>query len=1289
MADYGLSRLDPAAFEQMVTTLAMRELGAGVTLFGPGADGGRDGYFEGEALYPSEAKRWSGRWYIQSKFHAPHLSKDSQEWLREQIVEEVTKFTANPERVWPDNWIVITNVDPSAKPRTGTFDVTKRTVRSARASLAARFHIWGGKKVLSLLMKHRDVAEFYGDFLTPGHVLTAIVEALKSDRASAEAILRHLIGKQLLNQQYAKLEQAGSAAEMPGLHRLFTDTPLRARDSGLEGDAAAALSRAAAGAHRPSAESFTQNERWWQWRRHPSRARTWFIRGGPGQGKSTLAQFVAQVQRAWFVVKGEVSNLNDAQKTLALEIEQTARALDIWPSVARIPITLELKDYAQWLSSREGKTRGILTYISDRLHRAVQQPVSVGSIRDLLKQRRWMVVFDGLDEVPHDVKNFVAGAVRDFLDDDVFASDADVFTICTSRPQGYSGQFDALDACMADLIPLSVEQALRCAEPLLRYQRSDEDADRHVETLQAASESPSVQELMTTPLQAHIMAIVVRGGARPPERRWKLFDNFYDVILKRETNREGIDHRLAEIFRRHDDLLKTVHNRLGFALHAAAEMSAGAQSAMLRPEFERVVQGAARDMLEQDVDVTVAALMEATTDRLVLVNTPDDGEHVRFDIRQLQEFFAAEFIREYDPHRPITLAAGFELLGADPHWREVTHFLLSALVEEKKGPELDALASVLQRFDTGSEEERPLWRRMARGALATARLLAEGVLEQDRRVRDQLRQTLAPAFAATDQTVIQALSSVNQPQSRAWLIGVLIDAMQESSASESVGAAAALVRLMPEDHPRLSEVIGIFRSEDAEFLALVARISLRDAGRCRWFLVILLQLLAIPASTELSTTGLRSIVSYIALQRATVSQLAAQGTLNPRETVLLEWLAAEDQRHRPPDEASADYFKTDWSTPEAPAALATSCELATTSLSVLRVADAVSQFALERTNANLQSMAKILLAVGEDVRQGLPGHVSAFIPLRPLEDSIEQLHDLASSSASDVESLMAQHIIHGRRIARPAIYHSSMAGALDAEGWAHLVIESPTIAAWLWSYARQPEQAERVLRGLIEQPRALFRHPNLWGEFAAAVPILEKNLRATLRKFAPTVSPIALLMGPSNKNIPLSLKLPDDLPLLPHLAVGLVTDDTFFSAFSSGEEEIKDARKWVRASVGVIGNLRRSYLDKAGDSRNRLGAIIFAWLHPNGRCLAEPIPPIAPLLATGEIRWFVLAAGSIITRLGSPHDPRTAQIAGELINSVRDNFRDRDRVDALFTRWRETSRGPATAAELIKSWIRT
>ena len=64
---FELSRLHPDAFEHLANTLAMKVLGLGHTAFGPGPDGGRDGYYEGEAPYPSDAEHWSGVWYLQSK----------------------------------------------------------------------------------------------------------------------------------------------------------------------------------------------------------------------------------------------------------------------------------------------------------------------------------------------------------------------------------------------------------------------------------------------------------------------------------------------------------------------------------------------------------------------------------------------------------------------------------------------------------------------------------------------------------------------------------------------------------------------------------------------------------------------------------------------------------------------------------------------------------------------------------------------------------------------------------------------------------------------------------------------------------------------------------------------------------------------------------------------------------------------------------------------------------------------------------------------------------------------
>jgi hypothetical protein len=158
MADsYDLTKLDANSFEHLVNMLALRVLGPGHTGFGPGSDGGRDGYFEGEAPYPSESEHWSGTWFIQSKFHKPHLSKDPQKWLIEQVGTEIKEFqNGTSKRQWPDNWIIATNIDPSGVPETGAFDRTRKLVDEAHPKLRSHFHIWGGQRILQFLTTQVD-----------------------------------------------------------------------------------------------------------------------------------------------------------------------------------------------------------------------------------------------------------------------------------------------------------------------------------------------------------------------------------------------------------------------------------------------------------------------------------------------------------------------------------------------------------------------------------------------------------------------------------------------------------------------------------------------------------------------------------------------------------------------------------------------------------------------------------------------------------------------------------------------------------------------------------------------------------------------------------------------------------------------------------------------------------------------------------------------------------------------------------------------------------------------------
>ncbi|WMJ65580.1 hypothetical protein RBI80_28255 [Klebsiella variicola] len=145
MADsYDLTQLDSHSFEHLVNFLALKVLGNGVTGFATGADGGRDGYLKGRAPYPTENDAWEGIWFLQSKFHKPHLSKDPQKWLVNEVRKEIKQFETGARSQRPNIWIIASNIEPSGVPETGAFDRIKKMVLKLDPNL--NIDIWGGVK---------------------------------------------------------------------------------------------------------------------------------------------------------------------------------------------------------------------------------------------------------------------------------------------------------------------------------------------------------------------------------------------------------------------------------------------------------------------------------------------------------------------------------------------------------------------------------------------------------------------------------------------------------------------------------------------------------------------------------------------------------------------------------------------------------------------------------------------------------------------------------------------------------------------------------------------------------------------------------------------------------------------------------------------------------------------------------------------------------------------------------------------------------------------------------------
>jgi len=1309
---YDLTQLDSNTFEHLVNQLALRVLGPGSTGFGPGSDGGRDGYFEGEAPYPSETEHWSGCWYIQSKFHKPHLSKDPQKWLLEKIKEEIKEFEEpDSKRQWPDNWIIATNIDPSGVPQTGSFDQARKLVTEACPKLENRFHIWGGRKILDFLALHSEISDHYRHFLTPGKILTEIYNQIKDAQAEVKTILRFLVLSQFDDQQHTKLEQAappGSTIERLGIHDLFIDLPFRSKEHPLKGLVMEMLVCAAAKCHRFDEEQL-DTEEWQLWRRHPSRARVWFIKGGPGQGKSTMGQYFCQIQRAALILQSDsvLSPLANKYKNLARAIQKVAEKHGFWTGKPRIPLSIELKEFAQWFGQRDKSTsRGVLTYLAAWISAGVEQPVTVGTLKRILASHSWVIVFDGLDEVPQDVKDAVALEVCRFVDKISFEVNADLLTICTSRPQGYSGQFADLDSSTIELISLSPAQALACAKPVLELGRSTSEAKKYFQTLESAMESPAVRELMTTPLQAHIMAVVVRDGERPPERKWKLFSNFYQVIKRREANRDLPDKRLAKLLREQDNLLKTVHNRLGFVLHARAELSKGAQTKLNRDEFEKLVTGAVNQMIESEVDETIKVLMEATTDRLVLVSTPDDGNHVRFDIRPLQEFFAAEFL--YESVSAEKLRQRIELIAGDAHWREVMHFLLSALVENNRQTELAVAVQVLESLNEGDEESlRLLGRRLGRGAILTARLLQEGVLDEDKRIRQQFRKCLEPLAGFTETDLLRGLIQVNRPDSQSWLYNFLISLLQDHNSTESIGAAIVLSQILPDDHSKKEEVANFLLASPLNYLSYVITsnptgrdiyptgrdILLGRQSNCirYWFLEILIKVLISPKWLDITADEFNLWLEILKFNDEKALKIAEKLGFSQLETELFKiiltksrGLSHSDKYEIVKDYGSVEIFQGQpaWVSEIKQLELSQGIDK---NYGILQVCYLVVRFLKYKSRSEWIEIVKLFQDSNAFLNSRLFSHLGIRPPIdidSPINAQIEKLTSLNDNEIQDMCLNQQQ----------TRIYRSSLRRKITPDLWKELVDNRLDVALYILDegIVRKRENSQEMLNIIVDKaiknPGLLRNYPSLWGHLLRESPEQENELRNALLIASKKTVTERLRSGLSNF-YKLKLNLPSEVSLLPHLVNALLSNRGYYHNVEDDKMLDVLSRK-ISGMVDDTMYLREIIYDLSQPQAIRASGLIAFLLHPNGSKDLGDIKQQLVEFYTSKIGdWYIRSIAICLRLLATEEDSDAKWIVNSLLEATRADYEARQCLHGLLNLWRESSHSPIQKAGVLDKWL--
>ena len=1314
-SSYDLGQLDANSFESMVNFLAMRVLGNGVTGFAAGADGGRDGYLEGAAPYPSAKNSWSGIWFIQSKFHKPHLSTNSQSWLYQQVLEEVKKF---PDRKIPNIWIIATNIEPSGNPETGAYDKIKELIKSELPA-DLKFDIWGGRKILDFLAADPTVASYYGHFLTPGNVLTSLYESIGDQFSQTKAIVDHLVVSQFKEQTYTKLEQAGSAAvTRPKIHELFVDLPFRCEER-TSGAILETLVASAASNHKFSVWA-DDPERGSKFSKALRRSRIFILKGGPGQGKSTVGQFFSQIQRAALILSADGPTVIRSDREIASSLKTVAEALGLWTDAPRIPVLIELKDFATWYGSRgEFETKGVLSYLADRISQKTEQDVLTGTLKRLIAHRSWFFNFDGLDEVPNDVKDDISAAIIKFSDEMLPSLDADALILCTTRPQGYSGQFDKLESATAVLSKLPRKIAMQCAMALVKFERSESECEDAFSTLQSAMESPQVRDLMTTPLQSHIMAIVVRDGGRPPERRWELFENFYKVMKKREAQKNFQDQRINKLLREGDALLKAIHTRLGVALHAQAESSKGAEATLDKAEFNSLCKNTVNLLMETNIDSTVAAVREATTERLVFVNTPDNSNSVRFDIRQLQEFFAGEFI--YSEVSPATMRSRIETICADAHWREVMHFVMSALIVNGRRTELVIATEVLTSTDSGGgcHNNRIFRRRMATGALMALRLISEGVVEQDRRVRLNFTNALHPLYALLNRDVTLELANISHENSAIWLQASMIDYLFEASEEEQIGAAIALTRSLPDDHEEVERVKNRLARSSGKYLSAIIKAHL-DARRPgfdpnekvsvkTWFLSVVIDLLKLKEHKP----GLDYIVAIDLLRENKVALLhtLAFALLSTTERQILSALVHEEKFDidaKSPNSAARyrgikfTRFTHDWQSPDLPQEILFDVGNLSELSPFLAYSGAAIKLAQDLSFENL----KAFIAIAEnfpDPDTILPNYLCGLLPFDFWGNEYRGFaRRLAGLDEQVYLNLIRTGKLAGRNL-RPTARIITIEGEFTAQSWKSLLRDHPGLGAHLALQRRVDTTANATKAMQNSLVELAFSNPSVfspliihWGDLFTMAGDREAELRQHfVEYFDEQWIQENGVRSAGGRISNLKISLDQELAWLPMLAAALTP--SFMQNGLLRRRNLKNTEpEDVFEKLGLSNEQLESILrSNSVDILYRQAALVcyfslalLSKANPLECIFTSGIAAIVlDLLVPDSPQWVL---GSFVTyaeRELSTEDSRVAILIGTLLNTFRDDYESSCVLQNAFVNWRERSAAPVNKAGCLELWL--
>lgn len=688
--DYLFENLGPERFQEFCQALLTKEF-SNVQCFPVGQpDGGRDAI-----RYIHSSDDNSTFIVYQVKYaRKAQTQSDSHKWLLETVRNEIGKIR----KLIPQGaiqYVLLTNVSGTAHLDIGSID---KVANELGSQLGIPTQCWWREDLCRRLDSAWDLKWVYTEVMSGTDMLRALLESgLNVDRERRVSAIQTFIKGQYARDKEVRFKQVEL---QNNLLDLFIDVPIALpRFASPEDNKSNRLSLYAVAAARTFGrymdklgmdarhfvpEIVNEDELVFaDGDSHQVGAAAFFLdadiqaqlpqvvlEGAPGQGKSTLAQFVCQAHRLQFLWPHSPETLPRIYR----------------PKSVRIPFKVDLRDLATWLSGRdpfvaqdeetvpEGWYKSLEAFLAALVrNHSGGRSFDVDDLHAVAKASNLLIVLDGFDEVADIAKRLdIVTAVTEGIGRLRVTSNS-IQVIITSRPAAFvnSPGFPEDSFVHLQLTSITRKQIDEYAGRWCTARRLQERETVEVKrTLKERLDQPHLRELARNPMQLAILLTLIRSmGASLPDKRTALYDSYVERFFNREAEK-------SQIVQQHRVILLDIHGYLAWTLQVESEQGQD-RGSISSERLKRLL----RDYLTaegRNPDL-VDSLFTGMVERVVALVSRVEGTY-EFEVQPLREYFAARYLYNTAPYSPAgnprqgTKTERFAAMAKDFYWLNVARF---------------------------------------------------------------------------------------------------------------------------------------------------------------------------------------------------------------------------------------------------------------------------------------------------------------------------------------------------------------------------------------------------------------------------------------------------------------------------------------------------------------------------------------------------------------------------------------------------------------------------------------